>query len=33
VSGSAAFDIPESTRGDRLELHDGLLSGGTRVLL
>jgi len=33
VSGTAAFDIPESSRGDRLELHDGLLSGGTHLLV
>jgi len=33
ISGTAAFDIPETARGDRLELHDGVLSGGTRLLL
>ena len=33
VSGTAAFDIPRSVQGDRLELHDGLFSGGTRLLL
>jgi len=33
VSGTAAFDVPASTRPVELELHDGLLSGGTRLLL
>jgi hypothetical protein len=33
VSGTAAFDVPESALPVQLELHDGLLSGGTRLLL
>jgi len=33
ASGTVAFDVPESAHLVQLELHDGLLSGGTRLLL
>jgi hypothetical protein len=33
VSGTAPFEVPESVRPVELELHDGLLSGGTHLLL